>query len=106
MRVDATGTLLQIVDAKNNILASQPLADVALVSITGQANTNNTLTVNYSNGFFTVPISFTGGGGAGSDVLKVVGTSSINAQYTPSTTTAGSGTVCADIGRAERHHHL
>jgi autotransporter-associated beta strand protein len=83
------------------ILVSQALATTTAVQITGASNLNDSLTIDYSfGGFFTVSggVSFNGGGGSGNDLLKVLGTGTTGAGYTPSPTTPGTGTVQVTSG--------
>jgi autotransporter-associated beta strand protein len=70
------GSTLQIVETANpnNILASQAYSSTTVVTITGQDNVNDTLTVDFSGGN-PIPaggVSFAGGAG-GNDMLAVGG---------------------------------
>ena len=66
LELDLTGTdILVVDDDSGQVLNSLPAADVNQVQITGGANEDNYVTIDYTNGFFTVPVSFDGGTGTG-----------------------------------------
>jgi hypothetical protein len=70
------------------------LSDVTAVHIMGAIGVNNQLTVDYSGGFFSVPITFDNAGETTEiNSLVVTGTGAESGSYTPSGTTAGSGNV-------------
>lgn len=73
-------------------VASRTIGSLSAIEITGAANENDTLVVNYSAGMFNIPITYNGGVG-GFDSLEVIGTTATSANYDPSATTPGSGTV-------------
>ena len=78
LRLDSTGTILQLVDNSNNLLASQPLATTTSVSITGHAGGTDTLNLDFTNGYFSIPggITFNGGGntpGVNGGTLNIIG---------------------------------
>ncbi len=60
------GANLQLVDAHNpaTVLATEPLAYATQVNITGNVAGSDTLTIDYSGGYFSIPggITFNGGG--------------------------------------------
>jgi hypothetical protein len=49
--------------ASNTVLARKVLADTTAVTITSAANVNTTLTIDFSGGVFTTPVTFIGGSG-------------------------------------------
>ncbi len=73
VRVDDSATpVVQIHDnQKGNVILSQVLADTSEVVVIGSEH-DDTLTVDYSNGFF-LPVTFHGGDGAGFDSLVITG---------------------------------
>ncbi len=87
LQLDNTGTNLQILSG-NTIVASQALADTTAINITGNPGGSDTLTLDYANGYFSVPIDFNGGG-TGS--LNITGGSLSNITDNP--TGAGAGTL-------------
>jgi len=90
LQQDGSGNL-EILD-NSNVVASAALGTVSQVSIVGAANTNNTLTIDYSNGTFTQPVTFDGGTGAGSHSLTLQGGSATSDTYSPGPN-PGQGTV-------------
>lgn len=98
VRVDDSATpLVQIVDNQTNIvILSQALADTSEVVVIGSEH-DDTLTVDYSNGFF-LPVSFHGGDGAGFDSLVITGGNFDRTAY--KTLGPDSGTIALTAGAA------
>jgi hypothetical protein len=81
------GGFLQVVDTTSNtVLMSKVLADTTAVAITGAPGVNTTLTIDFSGGAFSTPVTFTGGSGSNT----LVGA---NVADTWSITGANAGTV-------------
>jgi Ca2+-binding RTX toxin-like protein len=91
LRLDTSGTRVELTDNGLSI-ASRPVSSLSAIEITGAANENDTLVVDYTAGVFNVPV-FYNGGAAGVDSLEVIGTTASSALYNPSATTPGSGSV-------------
>src|SRR6266478_5670821 len=99
------GPDLQIVESANhaNVLASQALASTTEVDVTGSSAHNDEFTINFATGDFFSSATFSGGitfsGNTGdADTLIVQGSgtspaSDTSANYAPSSSTAGSGSV-------------
>src|SRR5205814_89399 len=90
-----------LVDANNpaNVLSSQSLSLTTGASITGQNSANDSLLIDYTNGYFNLPggISFDGGTGS-FDSLAVKGDGSTSATYTPDGSTTGNGHIVVTSG--------
>ncbi len=94
LRLNSAGSRVLLFD--NGVqVASRQAGSLSAIEITGTANENDTLVVEYSAGLFNIPITFNGGAG-GIDSLEVVGTSTSSASYHPNATTPGNGTVAVD----------
>ena len=96
LQEDSSGLFLEILDNKI-VVASAPLADVTSVSITGAANNDNSLTINYGNGLFTQAVTFDGGVGTGTHKLILEAATVTNEVYAP--TGAHSGAVAGVLHR-------
>jgi hypothetical protein len=63
--VRESGGYLQVVDtASNTVLMSKVLADTTALTITAAAGVSTTLTIDFSGGVFSSPVTFTGGSGS------------------------------------------
>jgi hypothetical protein len=63
-RLRQSGSDVQVVDdATGQVLLSKALADTTSVTIQGANGVNTTLTIDFSGGAFTLPVTFTGGTG-------------------------------------------
>jgi hypothetical protein len=94
------GGVLEVVnDATGLVVDSRAFTDTRLVQIFGNPSEDDTLTIDYSGGFFVVPdgIEFDGGN-LGHDTLRVIGTGASTGVYTPSSTTFGSGLIQTTVG--------
>lgn len=91
--VRRSGADIEVV-VNGSVALSEDAADVLSLAVQGSSD-NDTLTVDYSAGR-PVPaggLTFAGAGQTTSDALIVTGDGSSAARYTPSGTTAGSGTI-------------
>lgn len=81
------GANLEVVNA-GQVVAQRTLASTALVFITGGTK-NDTLTVDFSNGTFTLEQGIAFEGGAGNDTMTVTGGTFTTVNYVPTGTTTG-----------------
>ena len=94
LSLDGTGTNLQLLDGNNNVLVSQPLATTTGVTVIGQNGVADSLTIDYANGYFNVPVSFNGGDLGGGNALTIQNGSFTTETY--SSSGAHAGTIYLD----------
>ncbi len=77
----------------NQLVFVQPIALTTAIDITAGPGASSSLTINYSGGTFSTPVTFDGGTGSGTHSLSFAGNSSLSETETQTSSTAGSVAV-------------
>ena len=108
LTVKQNGNDIEVLNSSNMVVDQRPISSVSQVNLIGVGGMANTATVDYSGGEFTIPVTFTGGTGAGStNTLIVTGNSFTNeiVTFTPSDANGNNGSINLD-GRIITFSHL
>ena len=92
------GTNVEVLDvlAGGSLILTVPVSEPSL-TIIGADNENDTITVDYSGGVFSLPITVHGGAGSGTDNLVILGTAGDDAfEITTTSVTLGTSVIHFD----------